>query len=114
MGMCVREGFRFRALPAGTIWSTIWSPKNLGNCNADDCDWLARLPVAEVDEGGGLVSARLGEGVVERRFWAIRNGGIFCARAILCRQGRHTDPNEDNWNSVRFMAAALYIEVDGS
>ena len=110
MGMCVREGFRVRALPAGGIWSS----KKLGNCNADDCDRLARPPVAEVDEGGELVSARLGEVVVERRFWAIRDGRSFCARAILCRQGRHADPNEGNWNSVRFMAAALSIEVDGS
>ena len=53
--------------------------------------------------------ARSVEVVVKRRVWEALNA---CARAILWRQGRHTDPNEGSWNNVRFIVAAKWHEIE--
>lgn len=66
-----------------------------------------RLLVEERLGNVGFVSARSVEVVVKRRVWGALNA---CPRAILWRQGRHTDPNEGSWNNVRFIVAALWHE----
>ena len=64
--------------------------------------------MAEALEDVGVVSARKWVVVVRERFGGIWKEGNACARAILWRQGRQTDPNEGSWNSERFMIAGLH------
>lgn len=105
-GVCVREGFFFRARPAGITGAFA----GLGISDANDWERLSRLPVGEVEEDVGFVSARTWEVVIRRRLGGVWNGGDACARAMFWRQGRHTDPIDGNWNSERFMVAALCHE----